>query len=104
MTLTDDYFFCAEIIQTRDHPKATGRIPDTINSEICPCHGFVHNALMMMSAADNTMATLIFIVNTLAAGLVFFLLPWGFGFIILGTIRIHNIRRISIRISLMPVT
>lgn len=101
------YFFCAENIQKRDHPKATGRIPDTINIEICPCpcpcQGCVHKALMMMSAADNTMAILIFIVNTLGDGLAFFLLPRGGGVIILGTIRIHNIRRISTRISLMPV-
>ncbi|NDY73479.1 hypothetical protein [Desulfobacter hydrogenophilus] len=79
-------------------------MPKTINIKICPCHGFVHNALMMTSATDNTMANLIVIVNTLVFGLVFFLLPWGFEFIILGTIRIHKIRRISIRISLMPVT
>jgi len=72
MTLMGGYFFWAENIQKRDHPKATGKIPSTINSDICPCQGFVHNALTMMSAADNTMANLIFIVNTLAAGLVFF--------------------------------
>ncbi len=98
----NDYFSRAENIQTRDHPKATGRIPDTINIEICPCHGFVHKALMMMSAADNTTASLIFIVNTLADAL-FVLLPEGFGVIILGRIKIHNIRRISRRISLIPV-
>jgi hypothetical protein len=99
----NDYFFRAENIQTRDHPKATGRIPDTINIEICPCHGFVHKALMMMSAADNTTASLIFIVNTPADADFSLLLPEGFGVIILGTIKIHNIRRISRRISLMPV-
>lgn len=96
-------FFRAENIQTRDHPRATGRIPDTINIEICPCQGFAHKALITMTAADNTMATLIFIVDTLGSGLVFFLLPGGGGVNILGTIRIHNIRRISTRISLMPV-
>ena len=103
MALKGDYFFFAENIQTRDHPKATGRIPDKINIEICPCQGFTHKALMMMTAADNTMASLIFIVNPLGDGLVFFLLPGGFGVIILGTIKIHNIRKISTRISLMPV-
>ena len=97
------HFFCAENIQTRDQPKATGKIPDTINIEIRPCQGFVHKALMMMTAADNTMALLNFIVNTLGERLVFFLLPRGFGEIILGTIRIHSIRKISKRISLMPV-
>jgi len=103
MTLKSDYFFCAENIQKRDHPKATGRIPDTINIEICPSQGFVHKALITMSAADNTMAVLIFIVNPLGAGLVFFLLPEGSGLIILGIIKIHNIKRISTRISLIPV-
>jgi len=98
-----DHFFCAENIQTRDQPKATGRIPDTINIEICPCQGFVHKALMMIMAADNTMALLNFIVNTLGDGFVFFLSPGGFGEIILGTIRIQSIRKISKRISLMPV-
>jgi hypothetical protein len=99
----NDYFSRAENIQTRDHPKTTGRIPDTINIEICPCQGFVHKALMMMSAADNTMASLIFIVNTPADADFSLLLPEGFGVIILGTIKIHNIRRISRRISLIPV-
>ncbi len=103
MTLTGNYFFRAENIQTRDHPKATGRTPDAINIKICPCQGFAHKALMMRTAADNTMAILIFIVNPLADGLVFFFLPEGLGVIILGTIRIHNIKRMSTRISLMPV-
>jgi len=58
---------------------------------------------MMMSAADNTMAVLIFIVNTLEDGPVFFLLLGGLGLIILGKNRMHNIRKISKRISLMPV-
>jgi hypothetical protein len=74
-----------------------------INIEICPCQGFVHKALMMIMAADNTMALLNFIVNTLGDGFVFFLFPGGFGEIILGTIRIQSIRKISKRISLMPV-
>lgn len=103
MTLKGSYFFRAENIQTNDHPKATGRIPDAINIEICPCQGFVHKALMMRTAADNTMAILIFIVNTPEDSLVFFLSPVGFGVIILGAIRIHNIRKTSTRISLMPV-
>jgi len=68
-----------------------------------PCQGFVPKALMMMTTADNTMAALIFIVNTLADGPVFFLLAKGFGGIIRGTIRIHNNKRTSTRISLMPV-
>lgn len=98
----NDYFFRAENIQTKDQPKATGRIPKTINIEICPCQGFVNKALIIISAADKTMAILIFIVKTLPDDL-FFRLPEGFGLIILGTIRIHNIRRTSTRISLMPV-
>ena len=77
-------------------------MPNMINIKICPCQGFVHKALMIMSAADNTIAILIFIVNTLADDL-FFPLPEGFGVIILGTIRIHNIRRMSTSSSLMPV-
>lgn len=68
-----------------------------------PCQGFVPKALTMMTTADNTMAALIFIVNTLADGPVFFLLAEGFGVIIRGTIRIHNNKRISTRISLIPV-
>lgn len=103
MVLTDAYFFRAENIQTRAQPKATGRIPETANIKICPCQGFVHKALMMMTAADKTMAILVFIVNTPEYGCLFFLLPPGLGVIIRGTMRIHNIRRISKRISLMPV-
>ena len=87
-----------------DHPKATGKMPDMINIEKFPCQGLAHRALMMITAADNTMAALNFIENIPDAGFFFFFAVLGFDVIILGTIRIHNIKRISTRISLMPVT
>ncbi len=58
---------------------------------------------MIMMVMDSTMEALIFIEILLADVPVFFLLAADFGVIILGTIRMHNIRSISTRISLMPV-